>query len=103
MIASNACNSALRSYGTLFDHAGKKAQVAEIERAMAAPGFWDNQDKAQSTVGQLKSLNALVKPLDEASTALEDLQTMVEMGEEDELISKVDRVFETVTKSADRQ
>ena len=51
---------------------------------MAAPGFWDNQEKAQSTVGQLKSLNTIVKPLDEALKSLGDLQTMVEMGEEDD-------------------
>ncbi len=70
--------------GTLFDHAAKKKQVAEIEKAMAAPGFWDNQEKAQATVGQLKGLNAVVKPLDEAVEALADLQAMVEMGEEDE-------------------
>jgi peptide chain release factor 2 len=73
------CNSE-----TLFDYAGKKNQVAEIEKAMAAPSFWDNQEKAQSTVGKLKSLNALVKPLDEAGAALDDLQMMVEMGEEDD-------------------
>ena len=51
---------------------------------MAAPGFWDNQEKAQQTVAELKSLNALVKPLNEAVALLGDLQTMVEMGEEDD-------------------
>ena len=33
---------------------------------MGAPGFWDNQEKAQQTVSQLKSLAAVVKPLDVA-------------------------------------
>ena len=51
---------------------------------MAATDFWDNQEKAQATVAELKSLNALVKPLNDATTALGDLQAMVEMGEEDD-------------------
>ena len=51
---------------------------------MAAPGFWDNQEKAQQTVAELKSLNALVKPLNEVVTTLGDLQAMVEMGAEDD-------------------
>jgi len=50
---------------------------------MAAPDFWNDQEKAQATVGQLKSLNAIVKPLDGVTAQLEDLQAMVEMGEED--------------------
>ena len=51
---------------------------------MSTPGFWNNQEKAQATVAELKGLNALVKPLDEASSAAEDIQALVEMGQEDE-------------------
>ena len=51
---------------------------------MAAPGFWDNQDAAQETVGQLKSLHTLVKPLEEDTAGVEDLMAMVEMADEDE-------------------
>lgn len=50
---------------------------------MSAPDFWNNQEKAQATVGQLKGLNAVLKPLEKADKAVADLQTMVEMGEED--------------------
>ena len=50
---------------------------------MAAPGFWGNQERAQQTVGQLKSLRALVKPLHEAVRAGEDLTALLEMADED--------------------
>lgn len=50
---------------------------------MAAPGFWDNQEKAQSVVGELKGLKSLLKPLDEVIQGAEDLQVMLEMAEED--------------------
>src|SRR6185295_17739211 len=35
-------------------------------------------------VAELKALNGIVKPLDEAIAAAADVQTLVEMGEEDE-------------------
>jgi len=51
---------------------------------MAQPGFWDNQEKAQATIAELKSLGSILKPLDEAITGASDLQTLVEMASEDE-------------------
>lgn len=51
---------------------------------MAAPGFWDNQDRAQQSVGELKALNALVKPIGEAVAAAGELAGLIEMAEEDE-------------------
>ncbi len=54
---------------------------------MAAPGFWNNQEKAQETVTQRKTLDSLVKPLDEALSASDDLSAMLEMAEEDDSFS----------------
>jgi len=50
---------------------------------MAAAGFWEHQEAAQQTVGKLKSLRAIAKPLDEAIAGAEDLAAMVEMAAED--------------------
>jgi peptide chain release factor 2 len=55
---------------------------------MAQPGFWDNQEAAQSTVSELKAINALVKPLKEVSQAADDIAAMLEMGEEDESFAR---------------
>jgi peptide chain release factor 2 len=51
---------------------------------MAQPGFWDNQETAQSTIAELKSLGALLKPLDEAVAGAAELEALVEMAAEDE-------------------
>jgi peptide chain release factor 2 len=51
---------------------------------MAAPGFWDKQEQARQTVDQLKSLKAVLKPLQEALQAEEDLTALIEMAAEDE-------------------
>ena len=50
---------------------------------MSAAGFWDNQEKAQQLVIERKGILNLVEPMDSADGSLEDLQTMIEMAEED--------------------
>ncbi len=50
---------------------------------MAAGDFWNNQVAAQATVIELKGLNALLKPMDEAIRAGDEIQTLIEMGDED--------------------
>jgi len=50
---------------------------------MSAAGFWDNQERAQQAVGDLKSLKSLVRPLEEAESAGTDVQAMLELAEED--------------------
>ena len=51
---------------------------------MAAPGFWDNQERAQELVTERKSLASIIKPLEEVESASDDLAAMIEMAEADE-------------------
>lgn len=50
---------------------------------MSAAGFWDNQERAQETVGRLKSLKSIVGPISELASSCEDMEALLEMGEED--------------------
>src|SRR5947209_11626307 len=50
---------------------------------MGQPTFWDNQEKAQKTIRQIKPLNALLKPFEDLDTAVGDVQAMAELAEED--------------------
>lgn len=57
---------------------------------MAAPGFWDNQEKAQPVVGKLKSLKSLITPMQDAVSSADDLIALIEMaGEEDSIADEV--------------
>ena len=57
---------------------------------MAAPDFWGNQERAQQTVAQLKSLRTVVSPLKSALDAASDLDGLLEMaGEDDSLLPEV--------------
>jgi peptide chain release factor 2 len=51
---------------------------------MGQPAFWDNPDKAQQVIQQLKTLNALLKPYEDLTAAGADLQALAELAEEDD-------------------
>ncbi|MDR2439823.1 MAG: peptide chain release factor 2 [Planctomycetaceae bacterium] len=66
-----------------LDYAGKNEQAKNIETEMNVAGFWENQEIAQTVVGKLRSLRILLKPFDEMTTEMADLELMFELGEED--------------------
>jgi len=75
---------------------------------MASPDFWDNQEKAQQAVGEMKSLNTMLKPLEEALQSTEDLTGLLEMAAEDDgfateveaEISRLEKVLEELELTA---
>lgn len=74
------------SFETVFDYDAKLKSIEAIEARMAAPDFWDNQETAQETVGELKSVKAIVSPMMELIESGEDLSALVEMCQEDDSI-----------------
>ncbi len=50
---------------------------------MARPSFWDDVEKSQEIVAELKSIRTILKPLEEAIKQLEDIDAMVELSEEE--------------------
>jgi peptide chain release factor 2 len=91
------------NYETLFDWDAKRARILEIDAQMAAPDFWNNQERAQAVVEERKSLTAIVTPLDSAVKSSDDLAAMIEMAAEDESFAaevpaEVARLEEVVEK-----
>ena len=50
---------------------------------MGEPNFWDNAEKAQQTIQQLKPLHAVLKPFEDLNSAIGDLQALAELAGED--------------------
>jgi len=68
---------------------------------MGQADFWNDTGKAQATVAQLKTLNTLLKPLEEALTVGRDLEALEELAREDislegELKQEADRLEKLV-------
>jgi peptide chain release factor 2 len=51
---------------------------------MSEADFWGNAAKAQATVAELKNVNSVLKPLDEALGVSQDLEALEELAREDE-------------------
>ncbi|MEM6690040.1 MAG: peptide chain release factor 2 [Planctomycetota bacterium] len=77
----------LTQLGDSLDHSSKQESIKSIELKMGEPDFWDDNDSAQKTVMQLKTLKGIVDPLDELTSSSEDLETLIEMADEDESIA----------------
>jgi peptide chain release factor 2 len=72
---------------------------------MAEPHFWDSQEKAQAVVADLKGIRAILKPLDQTTQSVDDLDAMIEMADEDpgfaaEVPEALDRLEKTVEQLA---
>ncbi len=89
---------------TLFDLAGKKVRTDEINQLMGGTGFWDNQEKAQELVDELRRLNLTIKPLSELSSFEEDLSALLELSEEDdsdETLTEIKELLDEVSPKLD--
>jgi peptide chain release factor 2 len=51
---------------------------------MSKPGFWDNQETAQSVVTQLSALKAVVEPAEELQREVKDLAELYELAAEEQ-------------------
>ncbi|MEC8895053.1 MAG: peptide chain release factor 2 [Planctomycetota bacterium] len=59
-------------------------QIDELEGRMATPGFWDNNEKAQGVIRELKTLRSLIVPLNDLSQTTNDLLELTELAQEEE-------------------
>ncbi|MEA3365314.1 MAG: PCRF domain-containing protein, partial [Candidatus Hydrogenedentes bacterium] len=69
-------------------------KIMELEKEMAQPGFWDDPEKAQKIVQQLKNHKSLVEAPDKLQSELEDATVLVELGQAEEDPSVGDEIAE---------
>jgi peptide chain release factor 2 len=68
--------------GTLFDLPSKITRRKELEEKMGEAGFWDNQEKAKSVVGEVKVLKAIIEPIQSILAGIEDANALRELADE---------------------
>ena len=71
---------------------------------MSQPGFWNNQERAQSLVSQLSTLKAIVGPAEELQREAKDLQELFEMAihsDKDEL-RQLENDWAAITKRCEQ-
>jgi len=75
-----------------------------IEHIMEEPGFWDSAEKSQSYVKELKGLKDVVEEYNSLKREYEDIETLLEMGYEENdpsLIPEIEEALDKFAKSLD--
>jgi peptide chain release factor 2 len=91
-------------WGIHFDLAKKKDRVTEIEQTMEEHGFWDDSDRAQGFMKELKNLKDVIEEYEHLKRDYEDVQTLIQMGyeENDEsLIPEIEEALNSFISSLD--
>lgn len=65
---------------------------------MGGAGFWDNQEKAQQQVNELKTLNAALKPINELVSGADDLGVLLEFAEAEDAPETIQEIQQTVAR-----
>ena len=76
--------SGSKRYRCVFDLADKERQIKELEKAAAAPDFWDAPGTAQEAMQDLSNLNAEVERWQTLDRRTADALELLELAEADE-------------------
>ena len=68
---------------------------------MEAPGFWDNTEKSQKYMVELKSLKDDKETYEQLETQFEDIETLIEMGYEENDASLIPEIEEALKEFAE--
>ena len=78
--------------------ANKELKIKELELAMEAPDFWDNPEKSQMQMKDLKGLKDDKEIYESLKSQYEDIETLIEMGYEEndsDLVSEIEELLNT--------
>ena len=73
----------MRTIEQVLDLDAMRAEIADLGEQVAAPDLWDDQANATRVTGRLSALQGEVDRFTELSGRVEDLEIMVELGQEE--------------------
>jgi peptide chain release factor 2 len=83
-------------WGIHFDLARKSDRVKELENTMEEPGFWDNADRTQVVMKELKNLKDTIDEYKHLKGLYDDVQTLIQMGYEENDASLLPEIEEAL-------
>jgi len=89
-----------QSYGGIFDVDAKRANLTTLEARLSEPGFWNDQQTAQSVVQQIKALKGWIDPFEKIEgrlTSAQELESMLETDPDDDLAGELDAEVSAVS------
>ena len=93
----SGCDKQLGDIKKSLDLDSKKKRIEELEADMEAPGFWDDPDKSQKAMKELKGLKDSFEGYDSLKSGLEDINVLIEMADEADDESLIPEIEEEIT------
>lgn len=84
--------------------ANKEKRIEELEREMEAPDFWDDAEESQKKMKELKYMKDDLQTYENLKTQMEDMETLIEMGYEEndpDLVPEIQEMLDEFQKSFD--
>ncbi|MGN0403227.1 MAG: peptide chain release factor 2 [Acetatifactor sp.] len=75
--------TALKEVKASLDLENKSKRIEELEMEMEAPGFWDDPEKSNQKMKELKNMKDTVGLCEKLTTQYDDILTLIEMGYEE--------------------
>ena len=76
-----SCPAAWKSSGGIFDIAGKKSRIGELEVEASQPDFWLVNERAQATLREQARLKAAVDAFESQMKAVEDVSVLIDLAD----------------------
>lgn len=70
-------------FGGIFDVDSLRRRVTELEEMSAMPGFWEDQKKSTAMMREKASMERKISSYTDLRDALEEAETLLEMGQEE--------------------
>ena len=94
----------LKELGASLNLDAKKERIAELSRYMEAPDFWDNPEKSQESMKNLKSMKDDIAIYAKLKDEFDEIETLIEMAAEENdesLIPEIQDLLDDFRKTYD--
>ena len=75
-----------------------KNEIEELEAKTSAPGFWDDTENSQKILQKTGKLKNTAEAYEKLCSTYDDLSVLIDMGNEEEDLSLVDEITESLNE-----
>ncbi|MCD8095338.1 MAG: peptide chain release factor 2 [Ruminococcus sp.] len=84
----------------VFDIENIRERILELQQRAAEPNFWDDVEKSQPLLKEIRTLEGHIEKYEKLVSASEDIEVMIEMAQEeedsDEIIAEIEQEIESL-------
>ena len=95
--SKNSANAS-HSCGAIFDVARSRETVASLEKKIAQPDFWQDQEQAQKVMQQRKAAEAVLASDTKLATMASDIDTYFHLAEEEKDSTQRDSLLQEIER-----